>query len=192
MTKIPTHKVSQILLTGKTSALFIYGGIIFIRPSLVAQMVKHLPTMWETRVWSLGWEDPLEKEMATYSSILAWKIPWTEELGWLLSMESKRVGHNWVTSLSLSLYILFILFMGFSRQEYWSGLPFLSPVDHILSPTDLGSFSFSILSFCLKFGKLSSGLRTGKGQFSFQSQRKAMPKNVQTTAQLHSSHMLVK
>ena len=49
--------------------------------SLVAQTVKHLPTMWETRVWSLGWEDPLEKEMATHSSILAWRIPWTEEPG---------------------------------------------------------------------------------------------------------------
>ena len=49
--------------------------------SLVAQMVKHLPTMWETQVQSLGWEDLLEKEMATHSSILAWNIPWTDELG---------------------------------------------------------------------------------------------------------------
>ena len=47
--------------------------------SLVAQTVKHLPTMWETWVRSLGWEEPLEKEMATHSSTLAWKIPWTEE-----------------------------------------------------------------------------------------------------------------
>ena len=52
----------------------------------MAQMVKSLPTMWETRVQSLGWEDPLEKEMATHSSILAWKIPWTEEPGKLQSM----------------------------------------------------------------------------------------------------------
>ena len=44
-------------------------------------MVKHLPTMWETQVRTLGWEDPLEKEMATHSSTLAWKIPWTEKLG---------------------------------------------------------------------------------------------------------------
>ena len=49
--------------------------------SLVAQMLKHLPTMWETGVQSLGREDLLEKEMATHSSILAWKIPWTEEPG---------------------------------------------------------------------------------------------------------------
>ena len=52
-------------------------------------MVKDLPTMWETRVRSLGWEDPLEKEMATHSIILAWKIPWTEEPGCLLSMGSQ-------------------------------------------------------------------------------------------------------
>ena len=49
--------------------------------SLMAQMVKRLPTMWETRVRSLGWEDPLEKEMATHSSTFAWKIPWMEERG---------------------------------------------------------------------------------------------------------------
>ena len=51
--------------------------------SLVVQMLKRLPAMWETWVQSLGWEDPLEKEMATHSSILAWRIPWTEELSGL-------------------------------------------------------------------------------------------------------------
>ena len=66
---------------------------------LVAQMVKHLPTMQETQVRSLGWEDPLEKEMASHSSTLAWKIPWTEERGRLQSMGSQRVGHDWATSL---------------------------------------------------------------------------------------------
>ena len=65
----------------------------------MAQMVKHLPTKQETRVQSLGLEDLLEKEMATRSSILAWKIPWTEEPGRLQTMESQRVGHNWATSL---------------------------------------------------------------------------------------------
>ena len=58
--------------------------------SLVAQIVKRLPTMWETRVQSLGREDPLEKEMATQSSTLAWKIPWTEEPGRLQSMGCKE------------------------------------------------------------------------------------------------------
>ena len=62
--------------------------------SLVAQMVKRLPTMRETRVWTLDWEDLLEKEMATHSSILAWKIPWTEEPLRLQSMGSQRVGHD--------------------------------------------------------------------------------------------------
>ena len=60
----------------------------------VAQTVKNLPSMQETRGRSLGWEDPLEKEMAAYSSILAWKIPWTVEPGRLPSMESQRVGHD--------------------------------------------------------------------------------------------------
>ena len=59
--------------------------------------------MWETRVQSLGQEDPLEKEMATHSSILVWKIPWMEELGRLQSMGSQRVGHNWVTFFSFFL-----------------------------------------------------------------------------------------
>ena len=62
--------------------------------SLVAQMAKHLSTMRETRVRALGWKDPLEKEMATHSSILAWRIPWTEELDGLQSMGSQRIGHD--------------------------------------------------------------------------------------------------
>ena len=65
-----------------------------IKASLVAQTVKRLPVMWETQVRSLGWEDPLEKEMATHSSILAWRIPWIEEPGRLQSTESQRVGHD--------------------------------------------------------------------------------------------------
>ena len=62
--------------------------------SLMAQKVKRLSTMWETQVQSLGREDPLEKAMAPHSSTLAWKIPWTEELGRLQSMGSLRVGHD--------------------------------------------------------------------------------------------------
>ena len=57
-------------------------------------MVKNLPAMQETWVQSLGWEDPLEKGMATHSSILAWRIPWTEEPGGLQSMALQRVGHD--------------------------------------------------------------------------------------------------
>ena len=61
---------------------------------MVAQTVKRLPTMWETWVRSLGREDLLEQEMATHSSILAWKIPWMEEPGRLQSMGQQRVGHD--------------------------------------------------------------------------------------------------
>ena len=61
---------------------------------MVAQRLKHLPTMQETQVRYLGWEDPLEKEMAPHSSTLAWKIPWTEDPGRLPSMGLQRVGHN--------------------------------------------------------------------------------------------------
>ena len=57
-------------------------------------MVKHLPTVRETQVRSLGWEDPLEKEMAPHSSTLAWKTPWTEEPGRLQSMKSQRIEDN--------------------------------------------------------------------------------------------------
>ena len=65
-----------------------------LQASLVAQTVKRLPTMWETQVQFLGWEDPLEKEMATLSSTLAWKIPWMEDPGRLQSMESQKIGHD--------------------------------------------------------------------------------------------------
>ena len=68
--------------------------------SLMAQTVKNPPAMQETWVWSLGWEDPLEEGMATNSSILAWRILWTEESGRLQSMESQRVRHNWATKQS--------------------------------------------------------------------------------------------
>ena len=69
--------------------------------SLVAQMVKNLPAIWETWVQSQGWEDPLKEEMATHSSIHAWRIPWTEEPGRLSSMGSQRDKSEW---LSLSLH----------------------------------------------------------------------------------------
>ena len=72
---------------------------------MMAQMVKHLPAMQETKVRSLGWEDPLEKAMAPHSSTLAWKIPWTEEPDRLQSMGLQRVRHDFSLSLSLSLYI---------------------------------------------------------------------------------------
>ena len=67
------------------------------RASLMAQMVKNLPAVQKTWIWFLGWEDPLEKGMATHSSILAWRIQWTKEPGRLQLMGLQRVGHDWVT-----------------------------------------------------------------------------------------------
>ena len=88
--------------------------------SLVAQTVKRLPTMRETPVRSSGGEDLLEKEMETQSSILAWKIPWTEESLRLQSMGSQRVRHDWVTSFSLiSLTNIFKLFKFISLKYSW-------------------------------------------------------------------------
>ena len=84
--------------------------LYFFHASLVAQTVKSLPAMWETRVRFLGREDPLEKEMAIHSSTRAWKIPWTEEPDRLQSMGSQRVRHNWATS----------IFLSFFRVEYFS------------------------------------------------------------------------
>ena len=77
-----------------------YSSKASILASLVAQRLKHLPAMWETWVRSLGWEDPLEKEMATHSSILALRIPWMEELAGLQSTGSQRVGNDWATWLT--------------------------------------------------------------------------------------------
>ena len=100
--------------------------------SLVAQMVKTLPAIPETQVRSLGWEDLLEKEMATHSSIPAWRIPGTEEPGRLRSMGSQRVGHDWTTSLH------------FTSPSFASQPP--------LSPGltwFLGGTGFILVSFCL-------------------------------------------
>ena len=71
----------------------------------MAQLVKRLPKIWETRVQSLGWEDPLEKEMATHSSILAWKIPWMEEPGRLQSTGPQRVGHDFTFTFTFTWFM---------------------------------------------------------------------------------------
>ena len=96
-------------------------------------MVKHLSTTRENRVLSLGWEDPLEKEMAIHCRTIAWKIPRTEEPGRLQSMGSQRVRHGWVTSLSLYkelafifIHLFYFLFQSlFHLYMFWS-LLFLS------------------------------------------------------------------
>ena len=81
-----------------SSQSFSWTFLPSVQASLVAQRLKCLPPMRETWVQSLGQEDPLEKEMATHSSIIAWRIPWMEKPGRLQSTGSQRVGHNWATS----------------------------------------------------------------------------------------------
>ena len=122
--------------------------------SLVAHWYTICLTVQETQIWSLGWEDPLEKEMTTHYSILAWRIPWTEEPGGLHSMWLQRVRQDWwdntfplllyltiyyIVWISCLLFSHFVtswsviwqvpLSMGFSRQEYCSGLSFTSSGD---------------------------------------------------------------
>ena len=107
--------------------------LTYFRASLVAQMVNHLPAMRETQVWSLGWEDPLEKEMATHSSTLAWKIPWTEEPGRLQPKGLQRVRHNWATSLYTSLILYTIVFASYFSSP-------LLPLSRSVSPVVTTSF----------------------------------------------------
>ena len=86
--------------------------------SLVAQTVKNLNAMWETWVRSLGKEDPLEKEMVTQSSILAWRIPWTEKPGRLQSMGSQRVGHDCATSLfTIPCFKFLLIYFKFTNKQ---------------------------------------------------------------------------
>jgi len=89
-------------------------------PSLVAQIVKNLPAVQETWVWSLGLEDPLEKGMATHFSILAWRIPWTEEPAGPKSMGSQRVGQDWVT-FTFSAFVI-LGFQEIDFMEYWNNI----------------------------------------------------------------------
>ena len=82
---------------------------LILSVSMMAQMVKNLPAVQETQVWFLGWEDPLEKRVATHSSILAWRILWTEEFGGLPSMGSQTVRHDWVTNTFLFPWTLYFI-----------------------------------------------------------------------------------
>ena len=100
-TNVETEAHKSLNLMCKLPYLVTLDPRLSHQASLVAWMVKNLLTIPETWVLFLGQEDPLEKGMATHSSILAWRIPWTEEPGGLQSMGSLRGGHDWATSLSL-------------------------------------------------------------------------------------------
>ena len=108
---------------------FFWRQLCYRRVSLVAQMVENLPAMWETQVWSLSQENALEKDMATHSSILAWRIPWTEETGVLQSMRSQTVGLNWATNTSVIERIA-------KNHFYWAGWG--RGGDHLLITKELG------------------------------------------------------
>ena len=94
---------NQYQTVAESVIIFYILNTIYMK-SLMSQTVKHLPAMQETWVQSLGQEDLLEKEMATHSSILAWTIPWMEELGSLQSIGSQRVKRDWATSLHTEIY----------------------------------------------------------------------------------------
>ena len=120
--------------------------------SLVAQMVRRLPIMWETQVQSLGQEDLLEKEMATHSSVLAWKIPWAEEPGRLQSMGSQRVRHNWETSLSCIL--IWTPFSTLPAHQHWViCCSVAQSCPTLRNPTDCSTPGFAVLHHLPEFAE---------------------------------------
>ena len=122
-----TKRVIGLSMNSATSGQWVSLRVILSpRASLVAQTIKNLPAVQETWVQSLGQEDPLEKGMATYSNMLAWRIPWTEESGVLQSMRSQRVGHNWATNTHTHIHREHLRMSGNIFDCYslfWEGLP---------------------------------------------------------------------
>ena len=108
----------------------------------MAQTVKNLPAMQETGVWFLGWKDPLKKGMATHSSILAWRIPWTEEPGGLQFMRSQRGGHDWATNI-FTLTEVRKPFLMYIHWSHFLGGHFGTSTDlnSMISPLPLGTFT---------------------------------------------------
>ena len=114
---------------------------IWLMASLAAQLVKSVPPTWETQVWSLGGEDPLKKEMAIPSSILAWRIPWTEKPGGLQSMGSQRIRHDCVNNfpfLTQSITLLMGVRIKATKTEEVTELGTLEKSDGTRWPWDLG------------------------------------------------------
>ena len=98
MTTGKKHSFDYLTFVSKMMSLLFNTLSKFVKPFLVAQIVKSLPAMQEAQVWSLRWEYPLEKGMTTHFSMLAWRIPWTKECSRIQSTGLQRVGHNWVTN----------------------------------------------------------------------------------------------
>ena len=112
--------LKETCMYGLAPAYFSLLTLNLVCPSLVAQIVKNLPAVQETWVWSLGLEDPLKKGMATHFSILAWRIPWTEEPAGLRSMGSQRVGQDWVT-FAFSAFVI-LGFQEIDFMKYWNNI----------------------------------------------------------------------
>ena len=97
---IPCNPFPNLVVQPRARVTFFWWETLYHQASPITQWVKNPPTMQETQeawVWSLGWKEPLEKEMATHFSVLAWKSPWTEEPGGLQSTGLQRVRHKWAT-----------------------------------------------------------------------------------------------
>ena len=113
--------------TGKAPETVESHSLMTILASLVVQMVKNPPAMKETWVWSLGWEDLLEKGMATHTNILAWRIPWTERPGGLQSKELPRVQHKWAHHHTLSECITLIQGIFYKHRHFHIVITSLTP-----------------------------------------------------------------
>ena len=146
-----------ILLFLLSRDILISGAVSQI--SLVAQTVNNLPEVWKIkpRVWFLGWEDPVEKGMATHSGILIWWIPWTEEPGSLQSVGLQRIGHDWVTfteffSSRISFWFSFqvcISLLIFSTCHFFCSVFLKSFNIFIMTVVKFSSASFNMWSFLL-------------------------------------------
>ena len=148
--------------------------------SLVAQMVKNLPAVQETRVWSLGWEDPLEEEMASYSSILAWRITWAEEPGGLQSMGPQRVRHDWATEHTQTIVLVYEIL----RVWAWVGAVGSQSVDTTVSgysgplvrqTQNAQTDGEQMISFLLIQDKLEDGVDCHTKKFCWHSSNPSLP-----------------
>ena len=166
-----TERLNPSVCISRTAGrFFCHGGsplygyrLLFFTPFsrlAVAQMVSSLSAMWETRVWSLGWEDALEKAMAPHSIVLAWKIPWMEEPGRLQSMGSQRIRHDWETSLPLSCLWTCELFptevsLSSSLLGRYSRVALPDPAARVcVTALETDRFSTVIIPFCFKSSRL--------------------------------------
>ena len=124
----------------------------YSRASLVAQLIKNPPTMQKTWVPSLGWEDSLEEGMATHSSILAWRIPGTEEPGGLQSMGLERVRYDWATNTFTPRILQWE--SGCDKYKFTNALSFLHPTNGFLKGSYIGEYGVTLWQFQSSIFKL--------------------------------------